>query len=103
VSAISAALFIFKAYNTLAFEITVAISIFKPPDDANIDPNSLGFNFMTFFKYNIYHFFRKIGKPREWPIIAYLMECREEIVKQLDVKALVKRVIFLEYCMTNLF
>jgi hypothetical protein len=33
----------------------------------------------------------------------YLCDCRDEILKQLDVKALVKRLIFLEYCMNNLF
>jgi hypothetical protein len=103
VSAISAALFIFKAYNTLAFELTVAISIFKPPDDGEVDADKLGFNFITFFQYYTYLFFSKIGKPRQWPVVRYLTECREEIVNQLDVKALIKRIIFLEYCMTNLF
>lgn len=102
-SAVSAALFVFKAYNTLAFEITVAISIFRPPDDSNLDSSSLSMNFITFFQYNLYAFFKMIGRPRDWPAIAFLAECREEIVNQLDVKALVKRIIFLEYCMTNLF
>ena len=54
VSAISAALFIFKAYNTLAFELTVAVSIFKPPDNGDIDEDHLNINFATFFKYYIY-------------------------------------------------
>lgn len=31
ISAISTALFIFKSYNLLTFELTVALNIFKPP------------------------------------------------------------------------
>lgn len=95
VSAISAALFIFKAYNTFSFELTVAISIFKPSDDAQAEVSKLSMNFITFFQYYFYQFCRKIGRPRQWPTFAFLTECREEIVKQLDVKALVKRLIFL--------
>jgi hypothetical protein len=64
VSAISAVLFIFKAYNTLAFELTVALSIFKPPDGGDIDEDQLCVNFATFFKYYFYLFCEKIGKAR---------------------------------------
>lgn len=52
-------------------------------------------NIFTFIKYYIYHFLMSIGKEPNWPNTNFIAECQEEIVKQLDVKALIKRIIFL--------
>jgi hypothetical protein len=103
ISALSAALFILKVYNNLAYEVSVAICIFEPNDDKDINFSNLSMNFLTFIKFNFYQLLRKIGKTPDWPQTSFLVECQEEIIRQLDVKALVKRVIFMEYCMTNLF
>lgn len=73
----------------------MAICIFKPKDDNLIDVKGLGMNIGTFFKYYLYHFLTSIGKEPDWPNTSFIAECQEEIVKQLDVKALIKRIIFL--------
>lgn len=31
----------------------------------------------------------------------YLKDCHDEMTKQLDIQRLVKRIIFLEHCITN--
>jgi hypothetical protein len=33
----------------------------------------------------------------------HVYECRREILRQLDIKSLIKRIIFLEYSMTFIF
>lgn len=76
ISAISAALFILKIYNNLAFEVSVAICIFKPKDDSLIDVKSLGMNICTFFKYYLYHFLTNIGKEPDWPNTNFIAECQ---------------------------
>jgi hypothetical protein len=60
-------------------------------------------NFFAFFKFYAFRFLKKWKSTPDWSGIAFLDECQQEIVRQLDVKALIKRVIFLEYCITNLF
>lgn len=32
----------------------------------------------------------------------YAQECRDEILKQLDIKKLLKRIIFIEHCLTKI-
>ncbi len=46
---------------------------------------------------------RALGRDLEWPKMRFLSECEKEVLKQLDVKALLKRVIFIEYCLTVIF
>ena len=46
---------------------------------------------------------KTLGKDLEWPKMRFLNECEKEVLKQLDVKALLKRVIFIEYCLTMIF
>ena len=38
----------------------------------------------------------------EWSFAKYLDECRDEVREQLDVKGLIKRLIFLEYAISYL-
>ena len=60
-------------------------------------------NLFTFCKFHLYNLLKKIGKRPNWPDTAFIIDCREEIVRQLDIKSLVKRIIFAEYCLANLF
>jgi len=60
-------------------------------------------NFFNFVKYYVYLLSRKIGRPCQWPKISFIRDCQSEVLKQLDIKSLIKRVIFLEYCITNVF
>lgn len=59
-------------------------------------------NFWNFIKYYAYSFTKMIGKPCDWPAMKYADECKEEICKQLDIKMLLKRIIFIEYCLTHI-
>ena len=60
-------------------------------------------NFCEFFQYHFYSAMKTMGKDLEWPKMRFLNECEKEVLKQLDVKALLKRVIFIEYCLTMIF
>jgi hypothetical protein len=59
-------------------------------------------NFFKFIKFGIYTFSRLIGKELEWNDMKQLREYRSEIVKQLDIQSIIKRLIFLEHTITYL-
>lgn len=60
----------------------------------------MSFNFLNFIRYYTYVFLKKVGFNCEWPpLLKYAKECRAEILQQLDVKALLKRIIFIEHCL----
>lgn len=46
---------------------------------------------------------KKIKSSIRHPEFDYITQCREEIVEQLDIKNLIKRMIFLEFAMSFLF
>ena len=52
-------------------------------------------NFFVFIQYSIYEFLRSIGKKADWPSMEKLKLYKDEIVRQLDIKSLLKRIIFL--------
>jgi hypothetical protein len=77
ISAISAALFILKIYNNLAFEVSLAICIFKPQEkEKDVDLTNLSLNFYSFFKFYFFHFLRKIGKKPNWPNTSFQVDCQ---------------------------
>jgi hypothetical protein len=57
----------------------------------------------SFIKFFIYGLLKKINKEPNWPDMQYLNVCHSEIIHQLDIKRIVKRLIFLEYCTSYLF
>jgi len=57
-------------------------------------------NLLNFVRYYIYKFCEKIGCVFDWPEMNYANECKEEILRQLDIKLLLKRIIFIEHCLT---
>lgn len=126
IGAISAVFFIVKVYTNVAFEFSISFELFKRDrknnhhnKEAGDEPGKEGekakevpggeevvkhleMNFMNFIKYYFYLFTKMIGKPCDWPVMEYAEECKREISKQLDVKVLLKRIIFIEYCLTYL-
>lgn len=72
ISAISAALFVFKMYNSFAFEITIALSIFKPSSQISKSVQKTSMNFFYFVKYHFYLLCRKIGRTPDWPNVSFI-------------------------------
>lgn len=60
-------------------------------------------NFVHFVKYYWYVFKKFMRKDYHDDNIQHMYECRREILRQLDIKSLIKRIIFLEYAMTFIF
>jgi hypothetical protein len=60
-------------------------------------------NFISFLRYCAFEFCKLLGFTMEWSSVKYVSECQTEIAKQLDVKLLIKRIIFIEHCLTYLF
>lgn len=59
--------------------------------------------FFDFLKFNFFTLVKKCSKKVDWPIMEQISEARREILHQLDIKSLIKRIIFLEYSLTYLF
>jgi hypothetical protein len=57
-------------------------------------------NFLHFLQYHLYSLIKKFNSSLKWPFIEYIEECREEILYQLDIKGMIKRIIFLEYAIS---
>ena len=77
ISAVSAVLFILKVYNNLAYEVSLAICIFRPPDsNKDVDNTNLGMNLFAFCKFHIYNFLKMIGKRPNWPETSFITDCR---------------------------
>lgn len=55
---------------------------------------------MHYLQYQVYLIASKFVAKVNWPFTSYIHECREEITEQLDIKSLVKRIIFLEYAIS---
>ena len=60
-------------------------------------------SFITFVKYHIYQICEKVGIELDWPVIRFIKNCQQEIIKHLDVRSLINRVIFLEHCLSYIF
>lgn len=65
--------------------------------------NSLVISFWNYVKLTIYNISKSFKREPNWPSTVYINECQEEIIHQLDVKSLVKRLIFMEHCLIFLF
>jgi len=63
----------------------------------------MSMNFFNFVKYYFFKIAKSIGKPMESPVLNYIEECHMEILHQLDIKSIIKRLVFIEYCITVLF
>lgn len=100
IGAIMACLFVINSYTSFSYEIALAIDVFKDNNDTKthqqLKKDSKGsINIFSFMKYNLYLFLKKLNVNVDWPFMEYINECREEIVFQLDIKGLIKRLIFL--------
>ena len=60
-------------------------------------------NFFTFIQYYWYAVKKWLNKAHSDPRLEHVHECRREILRQLDIKSLIRRLVFLEYSMTFIF
>lgn len=102
IGAVMACLFVINIYTSFAYEIALARKIFK--DKESMTTHQLlkneakgSVNILHFLKYCLYQLAMKFGIKVDWPFIEYLEQCRKEILRQLDIRDLIKRLIFLEY------
>lgn len=85
-------LFIVKIYNNYAFEINLGAILYKKDDK---EVNLKKYNFLYFIAQLAYRLFKdKCGC--NWGAVKGYFKCRQEVLKQIDVLYLLKRVTFLE-------
>jgi hypothetical protein len=87
--------FFVNIYNSYSFEITMGGYLFKP-DDEQMGKRLKKYNFLYFLLHLCYVLTDAVGLRCSWPTTKLYYECREEMVKQLDILYLVRRVTFLE-------
>lgn len=54
-------------------------------------------------KLGIYKLGKMVNRPCNWPEIAYLDRCQTEVLHHMDLKTLIKRMVFLEHSLTYVF
>lgn len=60
-------------------------------------------NFFQFIQYYWYAFKKYFCEDYQDHSLEHIYQCRKEILRQLDIKSLIKRIVFLEYSMTFIF
>lgn len=75
--------------------------LFKP-DDHQMGKQLKKYNFLYFLLHMVYVVADTIGCPPKWPATKLYYECREEMVKQLDILYLMRRVTILERGISSL-
>jgi hypothetical protein len=93
--------FFVNIYNSYSFEITMGGYLFKP-DDEQMGKRLKKYNFLYFIAHVFYVVGAIFGCSWNWPTTKLYYECREEMVKQLDILYLVRRVTFLEKAINTL-
>jgi hypothetical protein len=78
----------------MAFELDLAQRFFKYRDEELSDFSD--FNIFTYFSYLTYKVGSYCGLCKGWREMRKRAECKEEMLKQLDVKLLLQRINFLE-------
>lgn len=86
-------LFVVKVYNNYAFEINLGAVLYKK-DGQEVNLNK--YNFLYFIAHVIYRVLKEKLACCNWGNVKGYHKCREEVLKQIDVLYLLKRVTFLE-------
>lgn len=87
--------FLVNVYNSYSFEITMGEFLFKPGDD-NMRKGLKKYNFFYFLLHLIYVLINIFKTKCNWKTSKLFHECREEMIKQLDIGYLFKRIVILE-------
>ena len=77
----------------MAFELDIAQKFFKYKEDEEI--NFSYFNIFSYFMYLVYRVGDFCGICKGWKEMKKKVECKEEMLKQLDVKLILQRLNFL--------
>ena len=88
-------------YNSYSFEILIGGYLFKP-DDEEMTKQLKKYNFLYFLSHIFYMIADTLGCKCDWPTTRLFHDCREEMVKQLDILYLFRRVSLLEKGVNNL-
>lgn len=107
IGAVMAALFIVNSYTGFAFEVALGVDLFKPAASCSTHRElKLGtqksVTLLHYFQLIAYNLLSLVGIKPPWPSVQYREECREEILQQLDIIGLIKRIIFLQYAISYL-
>ena len=93
-------LFIVSVYNGYSFEINLAGYLYKKDDPSS--NTYKGYNFLYFLLHMFSNFLDNFNCRPNWKKVNKYASCREEMLKQLDVLYLLKRVTFTERALTVL-
>lgn len=92
------ALFIMHTYNQYGFQVDIAGKIYKYKKKTAIPKEK--FHLLSFIGYGFFLLLDTIGLSPKWKIMRQFDETREEIGKQLDVAFLIRKISFVEDCLT---
>ena len=87
-------------FSLMAFELDLSQRLFKKKDGTRMDFSD--FNVCTYFAYLAYRVGSLCGLCQDWGEMKEKVACKEEMVKQLDVKLLLQRLSFLERAVVQL-
>ena len=87
-------------FSLMSFELDVAQKFFRFGEDERADFSS--FNIFSYFAYLLYKAGDFCGWCGEWKDMRRKVECKEEMLKQLDVKLFLQRFSFLERAVEHL-
>lgn len=60
-------------------------------------------NLLSFFAITLYSILQYFGKTPSWKLMRQFSDAKTEMGKQLDIKLIIKKLSFLEDCMSYLF
>jgi hypothetical protein len=93
--------FLVSAYNHYKFEVNIAGYLYRSEEKSETIEKD--YNFLHFMGQSIYAFLRFFKFKPKWEKLSRYHSIREEMLKQLDVLYLIKRINFLEHSLTFLF
>lgn len=99
---IAICLFLVNIYNSYSFEIAMGSYLFKP-NDHNMQKQLKSYNFFYFILQLLYAFFKVFKCKFNWGTAKLYYECRQEMIKQLDVLYLYRRIAFLQKAIGTIF
>jgi len=100
VGAITALMFLVKSYTDFSFESSVSFELFRSIVD---DKFKKSFHLFDFYRYYLNKVKSALNYNIKYTNGQRICDERDEVVNQLDIGQILKRLIFLEKCLTYLF
>ena len=95
------AFFLMSSYNAYKYEINLAGYLYR--SEKGGEKLEKGYNFFYYLGQLLYTVLRALSCEPKWDKLSYYYETRQEMLKQIDILYLLKRVNFLENTLTFLF